>query len=189
MKQWGENQAAGIGKEYTWGKNQWNLLGVCGSLTSYWFLQWWKLLGSSAEQVTENHGHSYCMANTGSPWPSSLLLAISICLSFASFWVGWNQSSSFMWCPKRLGMLLLPILSLSWQRELFLAGKFPLGAELVNGMMQAKWSCSSFSFYAVIPRCFIALSCWNQTCFCLWIAVSLIFVGGWKLGSPTSPSW
>ena len=50
--------------------------------------QWQRLLGSSAEQATGNHVHSHCMADTGSPCPSSLFLAISRCLSYASLWVG-----------------------------------------------------------------------------------------------------
>ena len=46
-----------------------------------------RLLGSSAEQVTGSHIHSHCMADTSSPCPSSIFLAISRCHNYASLWV------------------------------------------------------------------------------------------------------
>lgn len=54
------------------------------------------LLGSSVTKAARvlcrpgpgNNIHSHRMANTGSPWPFSLSLAISRCLSYAGFWVG-----------------------------------------------------------------------------------------------------
>ena len=49
--------------------------------------QWQRLLGSSAEQVTGSHTHSHCMADTSSPCPSSIFLAISRCHNYASLWV------------------------------------------------------------------------------------------------------
>lgn len=52
------------------------------------FHQLQKLLGSSEEEVTGNCGHSCSVADSGSPCPSSLFLAISICLSFAGLWEG-----------------------------------------------------------------------------------------------------
>lgn len=64
-----------------------NLQGFYGSSPGHWFLQGQKLLGSSTEQATENHGCSRCMADIGGPSPSFLFHAISICLGFASLWV------------------------------------------------------------------------------------------------------
>ena len=42
-----------------------------------------KFLGFSAEQDTENHSHSCCVVDTGSPCPSSLFLVVSRCLGSA----------------------------------------------------------------------------------------------------------
>ena len=47
-----------------------------------------KFLGFSAEQDTENHSHSCCVVDTGSPCPSSLFLVVSSCLSSALLWEG-----------------------------------------------------------------------------------------------------
>lgn len=47
-----------------------------------------KFLGLSAEQGTENQGHSCCVVDTGSPCPSTWFLVVSGCLSSACLWVG-----------------------------------------------------------------------------------------------------
>lgn len=41
--------------------------GVTAATSGYLFILWQKLLRSSAEQNTVNHGFSCCVANTGSP--------------------------------------------------------------------------------------------------------------------------
>lgn len=50
--------------EYLWGdQSQWNMQEGCGGCSDLWFLQWWKLPGLSAEQVTENHDHTQVSAS------------------------------------------------------------------------------------------------------------------------------
>lgn len=88
------------------GKTWWNLQGVPGAVLG-WFRQFWKLLGSSAEQVTLNCCVTCYMADTANPFSSFLFLAIFIHLTFVSLWVGQNQSVSFMWGSKRLEEWLL----------------------------------------------------------------------------------
>lgn len=59
-----------------------------------WWLLWpmvsslLKVTGSSAGQGSGNQSRSTCLADTGSPYPSSLFLVVSIYFSFAGFWVG-----------------------------------------------------------------------------------------------------
>lgn len=76
-----------------WTMNRWNLPKMLGGC---WFLQWEKLLGSPAEQVPGNCGHSSCMSGIGSSFFSSLFLAVGIYLCFAGFWMGWNPSRPLM---------------------------------------------------------------------------------------------
>lgn len=67
----------GRGKE----RGQTQVAGVCGqkpeicrgpcSCAGHWFLQWQKLLLSSAEWVTGNHGYSYYVADIGTLCPSA----------------------------------------------------------------------------------------------------------------------
>lgn len=91
----GGTQVADIREhKYLWGKSQCNLQGVCAGYPGHLFLRWQKLLGLSAEQVTGNRDFSHCMTATGSPWFSSLFLAVSMCFNFASLWVGWNQNGN-----------------------------------------------------------------------------------------------
>lgn len=92
-----------------------------------------KLLRSSAEQVTQNCGYSHCVTDAGGPC-SSLFLATSVHLSCASFWVEWNLSESFMWCPERLGRLAAGLLLLF--QENFLAGLSCLAVSLAG---QGEW--------------------------------------------------
>lgn len=73
--------------KYLWGKSQCNLQGVHVGYPGHLLLQWPKLLGLSAEQVTGNCDFSHCMTAPGSPWFSSLFLAVSIRFNFASLWV------------------------------------------------------------------------------------------------------
>lgn len=68
--------------------------GIPAAVLVLGFLQQQKLLGSSAEQVISNHCHSCCAADTDNPFRSSLLLAISVCLSFVGLCVSRNQSGS-----------------------------------------------------------------------------------------------
>lgn len=89
------------------------------------------------------------------PHFSSLFLAIFIHLSFASLWVGWNWSRSFMWCPKRLQKLVahpvLPFLvSPSWR---VLSWCWAMLAWGMGSCRQMKLS--SFPFRVVILKCFV----------------------------------
>lgn len=67
----------------------------------------WTLVSSSvgvlAEHITGNHDHSHCISDTGSPHPSSLFLAISIYLSFASFLGGVKPKSVFPAVSQKAG--------------------------------------------------------------------------------------
>ena len=128
-----------------------NLKRVRGGYPGYEFLLWQKLLGSSTEQATANSGCSRCMADIGSPSPSSLFQAISAHLGSASFWVEWNRSGSFMQCPERLGELVAhPILH-------FLAKGNPVlmmnNGGLEDGMRRTN-EAPSFPLCTVILRLF-----------------------------------
>lgn len=67
------------------------------------FFQWWELLGSSESMSLGTRDVVY----TGNPWSSALSLDLSVRFSFASLWVGWTWSGSFMWCPERLRQLFV----------------------------------------------------------------------------------
>ena len=126
-----------------------------------------KFLGFSAEQDTENHSHSCCVVDTGSPCPSSLFLVVSRCLSSARLWVGWKQSRSFVQCSERLEKLVTdPIVSFSLfffpsKGKCLRLGNFLLmlsSAGLGEGMMQTKCSYSPYSFCKLFSSvlCYIA---------------------------------
>lgn len=91
-KRAGETRGAGVSKhEFLRGKCWCNWQGVC----TVPFLRWQKVLDLSAEKVTVTHSHSDCMVEIDSPRFSSLFLAISVHLSFASLVLGWNWSVTF----------------------------------------------------------------------------------------------
>lgn len=84
-REWGETLEAAInGCEYVWVKGAEICKGSLETAGSQ-FLQWRKLLGLSAEQVTVNCHRSCCGATTGSSCFSSLFIIVSTCLSFVSF--------------------------------------------------------------------------------------------------------
>ena len=94
--------------------------------------------------------------------PFFLVPNISILLSFAGLWVGWNQSGCFVQCPERLGKLgAYPTLSFP-ARKLFLAEIFPLGTGQYrpggwDNAGQMKLFFVSFMWgYFFVPLC-----CWS----------------------------
>ena len=144
-----------------------------------------KLLGSSAEQVTQNRGYSYCVTDTGGPCSSSLFLATSVHLSCASFWVEWNLSESFVWCPERLGRLAACLLLLF--QENFLAGLSRLAPSLAgqgecDDAGKMKWYFLSFLSSSQVS-CFALYSRLNwtpeisQSCFCSWVIIFWSLLG------------
>ena len=56
--------------------------GVRGGCPGHWFLQWWKLIGLFAEQVTENSDWSCFLTDISNPYSFSFPL---IPLIFAGF--------------------------------------------------------------------------------------------------------
>lgn len=129
------------------------------------FLQWQKLLGSSAEWVTGNNCCSHCVVDTDSTCSSSLVLAICIHLSLLVS--GWGETKP----RKRLGKLVLhPALPFPTKRTLS-SREFPLGPERCQpgGWDDAgKWkllflflmcSYSQLGFFVVmvvVPLCFLS---------------------------------
>lgn len=100
-----------------------------------------KAVGVLAEHITGNHDHSHCISDTGSLHPSSLFLAISIYLSFASFLGGVKPKWVFSFIvPKGWGCWSVTLLFLSQQGELFLAQALLVlsSLSLEYGMTQAK---------------------------------------------------
>ena len=99
---------------------------------------------SSAKQATDIHDHSNCMADTGSPWHSSLLLAVSRCFSSVvsgCIEIKASHLSSALKCCRN-GSLALPCYS--QQGELFQSGEFPLSNEQcwpvgLNDAGKEKW--------------------------------------------------
>ena len=94
-----------------------------------------KFLGFSAEQDTENHSHSCCVVDTGSPCPSSLFLVVSRCLSSARL-SGWGERKAGHLCNVLRGwrnwsliLLSLLVFFFSQQGKMSQAGEFPLDAE------------------------------------------------------------
>ena len=68
------------------------------------FFNGWKLLGSFPEQLTGNRSHSYCVANSGSPFFPFLAVSMFQLYCFLGgiklTWVLMRR------CPERLGMLV-----------------------------------------------------------------------------------
>lgn len=125
------------------------------SCTSHWFLQQWKLLGSSAEQATKN----CCVADAGRFFPSSLFLVISIYLSFTSLWVRWNRSGSFMQCPKRLGR------QVSYPSLLFLLRVTLLSYVVPSWCWEVPaWSWDDTGKMKFFLSCVVILRCFVQPC-------------------------
>lgn len=117
----------------------------CGSCACPWFLQWGRRLGASAEQLTGNQVHPHCMVDTGRPCSSSLSLAVSVSLSFAGLWVG---------CLESQGSCLLTCSPLPGRGTPSSSVLCAEQCRLGDGTTQAQWSCSSFLFFAIIPRVF-----------------------------------
>lgn len=102
--------------------------------------------------------------------------------------------------PKGWGSGSLTPFSLSQGRKIFLPGVFPLGAEQCqpggwNNADKIKLFflpilCSQVFCSTVLLKFLKGAPELSQSCFCSWIVVSwLIFVGGWRLGSPRPPFW
>lgn len=72
-----------------------------------------------------------------------------------------NADQSLRWCAERLGKLVSHPIFLSWRGKLFLAGKFPLGAEQcqLGGWDDSSKSRLFFPFCTVIIKYFIPLCC------------------------------
>lgn len=141
---------------------------IGGSLGDPWFLQWWKLLVPSAEQVPGNCGSSPC------GWPCQPLLfcfvpshlyTSQLCSSLSGVMeVGPSCST-----PKGWG---------SWGGELFLAGSSLLAlsnAVMGDGMLRAKWN-FFLPFLIIYFQVFCCMGLlkflkWalelSQSCFCL----------------------
>ena len=96
-------QAAGVSKyESLWVYQQQNLRG-CTVLCQLLIQQLLRLLGSSAEQDTRNHGYSCHFADTDSP----AFLCSLLCLGVSAMPVsgGLKPNRSFVQCPEGLGLM------------------------------------------------------------------------------------
>ena len=136
--------------------------GVCSICKGCWGPRKWRFLWCSAEQATGNHSCSHRVADTRSPCPCSLFLAISRCLRFAGLWAGCNWSGFFVQCSQRLGKLVAHPSFLLPVRGILLS---PLGTEQCQpGAMG--WcrqnETSSYPFCMVILRSFALLCCWSS---------------------------
>lgn len=145
----------------------WDLQGIHSGYTGYWFLQWQKGLRASVEQAMGNHGHAHCMADPCSPCSSSFFLMISVHLRLVPPG-GMNWSGPSCSVPKGLkGHSPHSPFSSKGSSSLlessFLTLRLSNGG-LRDGMSQGGWSCSSFSFCAVILRVFVFLCCWSSSC-------------------------
>lgn len=159
--------------------------GPC-SCAGHWFLQWQKWLGSSAEEVTGNPGHSCCVAEC--PWPS-LFLSLYISSLTVSGCVETKVDKLLMdnldmWYTERLGKLAIhPTFPFPVSRILC-SWKFSLSAKQCwsRGMEWCQqneivlpfffWSYSQGFFF---PTMLLKFSKWSlelfQSCFCLWVVV------------------
>lgn len=127
----------------------------------------------------------HCVTDTGGPCSSSLFLATSVHLSCASFWVEWNLSESFVWCPERLGRLAACLLLLF--QENFLAGLSRLAPSLAgqgecDDAGKMKWyflfflSSSQVSCFALYSRLNWTPEI-SQSCFCSWVIIFWSLLG------------
>lgn len=109
--------------------HDWSLQGDCGG---YWLFV--SSVVKSAEVICRaghlGNGCSCCMADTDRPCFSSLFLAVSICVGFAGFWMGWNQCELFMLCSEKAGESgAHSALLYSVKGTFSITGDLPIGAE------------------------------------------------------------
>lgn len=104
------------------------------------------------------------MAVIGSPFPSSLFLDVSRCLSFAGLWMGWNHSGYFVQFPKRLGKLVTHPPLLFWAKRNLLGWEFPFGTKQCQSWGRddaGKMKLFFLSFLCGCSQIFALLCCWS----------------------------
>ena len=110
--------------------------------------------------MTRKHSSFCFVAHITSPCSSSLFPAVSMYLSFVLV-SGRNETGLSWGVLKGWRSWSYTLLSFSRQGEFLLVQQFLPGSSLGYGIMQAKWSYSSFPWYAVILKFFVLLYCWS----------------------------
>lgn len=113
--------------KYQWEESWWNLQEVCACYCFFFFF----FSGEGCCVFLQSKSlETMIIPTTGGIGFSLLILTISRCLRFADFWLGWNQSGTFMWCTPKQGKLVTHTAPLAPRCDRnSLAEQFPLGTE------------------------------------------------------------